>query len=265
MHSSVAIGGAVAFELSEMTASQEILLVEATRRGADRFFRAAVQMLEMQLDALRILKIRDEIMGGSQRRLLPAAQAAQIGEFAMLRAAILIALLLPAYGYAQSSHHHHAGAKANQSAATTPTQPGQGAFAAIQEIVEILEADPRSDWSKVNIGALRQHLIDMDDETLHAEVQSTPIEGGIRFSVTGDGPVRQSIQRMVSAHAAIMNGVGGWKISATETEGGATLTVTTPAKDLKKLQARGFIGVMTNGMHHQEHHLMIAQGDHPHG
>jgi hypothetical protein len=62
-----------------MTASQEILLVEATRRGADRFFRAAVQMLEMQLDALRILKIRDEIMGGSQRRLLPAAQAAQIG------------------------------------------------------------------------------------------------------------------------------------------------------------------------------------------
>jgi hypothetical protein len=36
-----------------------------------------------------------------------------------------------------------------------PTQPGQAAFAAIQEIVAILEADPRTDWSKVNIDALR--------------------------------------------------------------------------------------------------------------
>ena len=183
----------------------------------------------------------------------------------MWRAAVLIALLLPGYAYAQASHHHHAGAMPAQGAAATPTQPGQGAFAAIQEIVEILEADPRTDWSKVDIGALRQHLIDMDNVTLRAEVQSTPIEGGIRFSVVGDGPVKPSIQRMVMAHAAIMNGVGGWKISAAETDTGATLSVTTPVKDSGKLRALGFIGVMTHGMHHQEHHLMIARGEHPHG
>ena len=35
---------------------------------------------------------------------------------------------------------------------TTPTMPGQDAFfGAIQEIVRILEADPKTDWSKVNL------------------------------------------------------------------------------------------------------------------
>ena len=46
-----------------------------------------------------------------------------------------------------------------------PTMPGQEAFGTIQEIVRMLEADPATDWSKVNIGALREHLIDMDEVT----------------------------------------------------------------------------------------------------
>jgi hypothetical protein len=37
-----------------------------------------------------------------------------------------------------------------------------------------------------------------------------------------------------------------------------------PAKDDAKLHGLGFLGVMTRGMHHQEHHLMIARGEHPH-
>src|SRR5215475_4151224 len=48
------------------------------------------------------------------------------------------------------------------------TMPGQDAFGAIQEIVEILQSDPKTDWSKVNIDGLRQHLIDMNEVTLHA-------------------------------------------------------------------------------------------------
>jgi hypothetical protein len=41
-----------------------------------------------------------------------------------------------------------------------PTEPGQSAFAAIQEIVVLLEAGPTTDWSKVNLEPLchrRQH------------------------------------------------------------------------------------------------------------
>ena len=146
-----------------------------------------------------------------------------------------------------------------------PTEPGQSAFAAIQEIVQILESDPRTDWSKVNIEALRQHLIDMNSVTLAAQVSSEPIDGGMKFIVTSDGAVRDSIRRMTSAHAATMDGVGGWHFVAKETEGGSIFEVRVPPRDMEKLKGLGFIGVMTRGMHHQQHHLMIARGEHPHG
>jgi hypothetical protein len=145
------------------------------------------------------------------------------------------------------------------------TQPGQGAFAAIQEIVQILVADPETDWSKVDIDALRQHLVDMNNVTLSANVKSESIDGGMRFDVTGEGPVRDSIRRMTMAHAATMNGVEGWRFEAAEIEGGASLTVHPPAKDAKKLRGLGFFGVLTLGMHHQMHHLLIARGENPHG
>ena len=107
----------------------------------------------------------------------------------MLRAAaVVLAVLCPAYACAQSSPHHHNAPTPRAHATVAPTQPGQGAFAAIQEIVDILEADPRTDWSKVDIGALRQHLEDMDNVTLHAQVRSTPIGGGLtRATLTGAG------------------------------------------------------------------------------
>jgi hypothetical protein len=145
------------------------------------------------------------------------------------------------------------------------TLAGQDAYGAVQEIVRILEADPKTDWSKVNIDALRQHLIDMNSVTLAANVKNEPIDGGMRFDVTGEGPVRDSIRRMTTAHAATMNGVDGWKFEAAEIEGGAALTVHAPAKDVDKLRGLGFLGVLTLGMHHQVHHLMIARGENPHG
>jgi hypothetical protein len=47
-------------------------------------------------------------------------------------------------------------APGNQTSDTaTPTMPGQDAFGAIQEIVRILESDPKTKWSKVNLEALR--------------------------------------------------------------------------------------------------------------
>jgi len=182
----------------------------------------------------------------------------------MLRAFVVLVCLAASPAFAQTMMHHHAMMDSGDGAPLTLTQPGQSAFAAIQEIVAILEADPKTDWSKVDIEALRQHLIDMDAVTLRAETKSEPVDGGMRFVVTGAGPVRDSIRRMVFAHAATMNGVGGWSMTAAEIDDGATLTVTAPAKDAAKLRALGFIGVLTLGMHHQMHHLMIAKGENPH-
>jgi hypothetical protein len=53
--------------------------------------------------------------------------------------------------------------------------------------------------------------------------------------------------------------------AAENTPAGASLTVTPPdAAQRAKLKALGFIGIMTLGMHHQAHHLMIASGHSPH-
>jgi hypothetical protein len=200
----------------------------------------------------------------------------------MNRVIAVLLVLLPSVALGQSAPQSHSAGAAgapsamhHQTAAPTsmhhqmadgsvPTEPGQAAFAAIQEIVGILEADPKTDWSKVNIEALRQHLIDMSNVTLAARVASEPVEGGMRYRVTGDGPVRDSIRRMVTAHAAAMDGVDGWHFEAASADDGAVMTVRPPSKDLAKLRGLGFIGMLARGMHHQTHHLMIARGENPH-
>ena len=145
------------------------------------------------------------------------------------------------------------------------TEQGQSAFAAIEEIVLALDADPNTDWSKVNISGLREHLVDMELVFTDAEVQTTEVENGLRFVVTGAGKTKGSIQRMAFAHSGIMRGVGDWAFSPEEHENGVVLTVTTTADDMDKLRAIGFFGIMAMGMHHQDHHWMMATGSNPHG
>jgi hypothetical protein len=146
-----------------------------------------------------------------------------------------------------------------------PSEPGQAAFAAIQEIVSMLVADPATDWLRIDIEALRRHLIDMDNVTLRAEVVTAPVPGGMRYTVSGSGAVSESIRRMVTAHAETMSGANGMTILAEDTPEGAIMTVMleNPA-DLPKLKGLGFFGLMALGMHHQQHHLMIAMGHAPH-
>ncbi len=140
------------------------------------------------------------------------------------------------------------------------SEPGQSAFAAIAEVVAVLEADPDTDWSTVDIDALRDHLRDMDVVTIDSHAVGTPIEGGMRFVVTGAPDVAPSIQRMVLAHARVMNGTDGWTYTARKTENGAVLNVTVPAADMPRLKALGFYGILASGMHHQPHHWMMATG-----
>jgi hypothetical protein len=173
-----------------------------------------------------------------------------------------LALLTTDAAFAQQKTHDHGTMMMGNG---MPGETGQATFAAIQEIVAMLEANPNTDWSKVDIEALRQHLIDMNNVTLAASVEASELEGGVRFSVSGDGPVRESVRRMIMAHAATMTGVDGWKFVAATSDRGATLTVSPPDQaSMAKLRALGFIGVMTRGMHHQEHHLMLATGTDPH-
>lgn len=192
----------------------------------------------------------------------------------MIRYALAAALVLaPLFARADDAgqgrvpvmdHSLHGTASVSPEGAS-PTEPGQGAFAAIQEIAAMLAPDEATDWSTVDLEALRQHLIDMDNVTLRAKVAAAPADNGMIFTVTGDGEVRDSIVRMVTAHAATMKGVGGFTYETAENADGATLIARTdnPA-DVEKLRGLGFIGVMSLGAHHQEHHIAIALGDRPH-
>lgn len=145
--------------------------------------------------------------------------------------------------------------------AAQPSLPGQDAFGAIQEIMRLLEADPETDWSKVSIAALRGHLIDMNEVTLHAAADERKLDNGVAISVAGDGRVLDAIKRMVPAHARELNGMNGWSATTEDLPNGVRLTVTTSdPQQVPKLQALGFMGLMVQGAHHQPHHLAMAKG-----
>jgi hypothetical protein len=67
---------------------------------------------------------------------------------------------------------------------------------------------------------------------------------------------------MVPAHAAELNGLGGWSATAAPLPDGVLLTVTaTDPKEARHIRGLGFIGLMASGAHHQVHHLAMATGE----
>jgi hypothetical protein len=169
-------------------------------------------------------------------------------------------LTIPA-GAQQVSHGHamrHASDK-------EPTLPGQDAFGAIQEIVKILEADPATDWSKVNLERLRQHLIDMNEVTLRAVVKAEPVPGGLQMAITGAGRTEQAIRAMVGPHGHLLHQMKEWSATADTIPGGIRLTVVArdPAdpKTIARIRGLGFVGLLVQGAHHQPHHLAMARGE----
>jgi hypothetical protein len=143
-----------------------------------------------------------------------------------------------------------------------PRLAGQDAFGAVQEIVSLLEADPATDWSKVDLEALRQHLIDMNEVVLKATATPQPVDGGIAITVAGEGRTLPAIQRMIPAHATELAQHAGWKAKADLLANGALLTVTADdPKEVQHIRGLGFVGLMAEGGHHQAHHLAIAKGE----
>jgi hypothetical protein len=146
-------------------------------------------------------------------------------------------------------------------------QPGQAAFGAIAEVVGTLEADPATDWSKVDIERLRQHLIDMDEVVMRASVKATQVPGGLSMDVTGRGRAAQSIRAMLIPHAAELDAMPAWSAKAAQIPGGVRLVVIArdPAdiNTVARIRGLGFAGLLVQGGHHGPHHLAIAKGEMP--
>jgi hypothetical protein len=150
-------------------------------------------------------------------------------------------------------------------AAGGPTMPGQDAFGAIAEIVRILDADPGTDWTKVDLERLRQHLIDMNEVVLRSAVKQAPVAGGLALEITGTGRTAEAIRAMVVPHARELDRMPSLSAKTEPLVGGVRLTVVarqpTDPKLVARIRGLGFVGLMTEGAHHQAHHLAMAKGE----
>lgn len=167
-------------------------------------------------------------------------------------AAVLVGSVLGIVGCASGGHHP---------SGKMPTEPGQGAFGALAEIVQILQQNPNTDWEQVDIDGLRRHLVDMNALTLMASVQTKERDGAIVYEVSGQGNTLRAIQAMVPAHAAELKRSYQWNTETEKTATGVRLVLTAEnPQQLQQFKGLGFFGFMTTGSHHQMHHLRMASG-----
>ena len=175
------------------------------------------------------------------------------------RATMLTLLLSSRVVLAQHDMSMH-----NMAAGPMPTSSGQAAFATMSEVVRMLKADSTTDWSKVNIEALRQHLIDMDAVTMRSVVKQHNVDGGMEADVTGTGTTTGSIKRMLSMHSMMLDQSAEYHAVATDIPNGMRFRVTakdpTDARTVAQIRGLGFAGLLTEGDHHARHHMALARG-----
>jgi hypothetical protein len=182
-----------------------------------------------------------------------------------LTGALLVVGIAHAADQTTSTHEMMHGTHSQHMAETpdneNPTLPGQDAFGAMQEIISILESDPATNWSTIDITTLRNHLVDMNRLIMDTDVREIHIDGGLQMTITGQGRTLQAIQAMVPAHAPMIDGLNGWTVSAELMATGARLRVSAAdAKEIAHIRGLGFYGLMVSGSHHQTHHLGLARG-----
>jgi len=124
---------------------------------------------------------------------------------------------------------------------------------------------PATDWTRVDLERLRQHLIDMSAVMLGAVVKQAPVPGGLAMEITGAGRTEHAIRAMVVPHAVELDRMPEWSAKTESLPGGVRLTVIAEKPDDARLIARirglGFAGLITEGAHHQPHHLAMARGE----
>lgn len=167
--------------------------------------------------------------------------------------------------WAAEKHRGHTPAMNHNTMINTEAQPeegGQATFAALNEIVSMLEQDTKTDWSAVDLDGLHAHLLDMNHLILNTETTKSILgDTQIQFDVQGTAESIPSIHRMVPAHSRFIAQSRGWVIEPELNDGGAILTITVAdASTVNRINALGFYGFMSLDSHHQAHHYQMATG-----
>ena len=192
--------------------------------------------------------------------------------FCMLSIALLLSTPILGSTPDADPHSEHAGCPlaAAQAAGELPEQIGQDAFSALAEMRSLLIADPTTDWSQVDLDALRNHLVDMNRVMLDAEVSVQQVPGGFQARVIGTGRTLEAIRRMIPAHTRFINGREGLQATAStfadaeRSKEGVVVTVTAEASAVDRVRGLGFFGFLVAGDHHRPHHRAMAMGNgHP--
>ena len=169
---------------------------------------------------------------------------------------IAVFMILGITGTAYGQHDMHQNR-------TPLTESGNDIFGTIQEVVQKLEANPDTDWSQVNLEALRQHLIDMKAFTEEVQVLTKDrIKNGVEITVRPQSErAVQALKKLFSMHPDMIKKEKGWDMNAKQDGDNWIITCTTDDEtEVEKVRALGYIGLLAEGTHHQLHHWMIATG-----
>ena len=178
--------------------------------------------------------------------------------------------------HSKMDHSKHMMKMATQSTAKQPApamagtplkEAGNALFGTIQEAIKALDANPNTDWTKVDLEGLRQHLIDMENFSSHVDVLSSKnIEKGAVIVIKASTEAAQaSLTRALAAHPGMLKQESGWDMSVKADGDKYILTIETDKpEEVARLRALGYIGVMALGDHHQVHHWGMASGNNPH-
>ena len=173
---------------------------------------------------------------------------------------LLLSSMVSAEQFNHSVHHQEVHPSSLKEA-------GNDAFGTIQEVIHLLETDPTTNWKKVNIEALRLHLIDMYAMTLHVKVlYEKPLLAGLETVIEPTSlQAKEALERVLNVHPKMLREETGWIMHVIPQEKRYILRITTHnEQEIDKIRALGYIGLMAYGSHHQRHHLMMALGKNPH-
>lgn len=143
---------------------------------------------------------------------------------------------------------------------TLPGHTGD-ALGAVQQTVGLLLADRSTDWSEVEVGRLRQRLVDLNEIVMYAEAEERDVPGGLEILVGGSERTRAALGRVVPEHARRMEGFRGWSVALEDAGEAMKLTLMSDEEgETRIVRALGFFGFLASGVHRPQNHLALVRG-----